>query len=45
MHVVDLDGDVPLDACRMQRAVDLVAGAPVGVEVDERLTGQLGQLN
>ncbi|ANZ37327.1 hypothetical protein BBK82_15920 [Lentzea guizhouensis] len=45
MHVVDLDGDVPLDAGRGERAVDLVARAPVGVEVDERLTPQLRQLD
>ena len=45
MHVVDLDGDVPLHPGRGERAVDLVAGAPVGVEVDERLTGQLGQFD
>jgi hypothetical protein len=43
VHVVDLDGDVPLDPGGGQRAVDLVARAPVGVEVDERLTGQLLQ--
>lgn len=45
MHVVDLDGDVPFDACRRERAVDLVARAPVGVEVDERLTGEFLQRN
>ncbi|GAA3637112.1 hypothetical protein GCM10022267_24530 [Lentzea roselyniae] len=45
MHVVDLDGDVPLHACRGERAIDLVPRAPVGVEVDERLTVQFGQLD
>ncbi|SFR18443.1 hypothetical protein SAMN04488564_104817 [Lentzea waywayandensis] len=34
---------MPLDPGRGQRAVDLVARAPVGVEVDERLTCQLLQ--
>lgn len=43
MHVVDLDGDPALDTGGGQRAVGLVASAPVGVEVDERLTGQLGE--
>ncbi|KOV75510.1 hypothetical protein ADL03_44545 [Nocardia sp. NRRL S-836] len=43
MHVVDLHGDVPVDPGRGQRAVDLVARAPVGVEVDERLLLQLVQ--
>ncbi|GGN05207.1 hypothetical protein GCM10011609_50520 [Lentzea pudingi] len=45
MHVVDLDGDVPLDPGGGQRAVNLVARAPVGVEVDERLTGQLVEVD
>ncbi|GLY48529.1 hypothetical protein Lesp01_21850 [Lentzea sp. NBRC 102530] len=43
MHVVDLDGDVPVDPGRGERAVDLVARAPVGVEVHEGLTGQFFQ--
>lgn len=41
MHVVDLDRDVPLDTGPREPAVDLVAGAPVRVEVHEGLTGQL----
>jgi hypothetical protein len=41
VHVVDLDGDPAFDSGGGQRAVGLVARAPVGVEVDERLTGQL----
>ncbi|SDL67204.1 hypothetical protein SAMN04488074_112229 [Lentzea albidocapillata subsp. violacea] len=36
---------MPLDPGGGQRAVDLVARAPVGVEVDERLTGQLSELD
>ncbi|MCP2203550.1 hypothetical protein LX90_007275 [Lentzea flava] len=36
---------MPLDPRRRERAVDLVARAPVGVEVDERLTGQFGQFD
>jgi hypothetical protein len=40
VHVVDLDGDAPLYVRRSERAVGFVARAPVGVEVDERLTRQ-----
>ncbi|RDI29801.1 hypothetical protein DFR72_105220 [Lentzea flaviverrucosa] len=36
---------MPLDPGGGQRAVDLVACAPVGVEVDERLAGQLGEFD
>lgn len=45
MHVVDLDRDPPLDTGGGERPVGLVARAPVRVEVDERLTGQFGQLD
>ncbi|GHH36511.1 hypothetical protein GCM10017774_23480 [Lentzea cavernae] len=45
MHVVDLDRDPPLDTGGGERPVDLVARAPVGVEVDERSAVQLGEFD